>query len=397
MQSFNIITPIIRPVQETVVMLRSRPFPPEPRGFREAGTLLRAGYRVHVIAWDRRGEFPGEEVREGVTIRRVRIPSTYNSLAASLVTLPLFWLVSLGMVLRRRPSVVHCADLDTLPVGVMAKRIRGCRVVYDAYEHYAGMVRGSVPAQVADRIDRLERRLSRCADLVIIVWATFRERYSDPVEVPNLPERGEYDAVTPDAVRETRRRLGIRGRLAVCYIGVFMEGRGLDQVMDAVDGLDDVVFILGGFGQEEVRLRERASTIPQVRYLGFVRPEDVPRYVKGCDVMVELLDPGNVNYRMAAPNKLFEAMSAGIPLITSKGTEAARLVEDLGCGYTVEYGDREGLRRLLARLAADREGTRKAGLRGAEALRQRWSPERYERALLERYPGSGRHRWSRPL
>ena len=373
------------PSEPRVVMLRTRPFHPEPRGFKEAKTLVKAGYNVHVIAWDRLCELPKNETLNNISIRRVHLPAGYNIFFRFAVMLPIFWVFSFFSILRKRPDIIHCADLDTLPVGVFAKKILMCGLVYDVYENYPGMVRGSVPPLIVRCLAWLDKTLSRVADLILIVWDSFQARYPRSVLVPNVPEGEGFERVTPARRADVRKKYDLDEKFVIGYIGVFMKGRGIEQVIEAVKGMDDVIFLIGGFGQEEKTIHDLAEGVKESRLIGFVPPENVPEILSACDAIVEIIDPKNENYSMGMGNKVFEAMNAGLPVIVSRGTVGEKFVRDVGCGVAVEYGNIEELRGVIRRFVSCREDARSLGERGRSAARERWRWEVIENGLLERY------------
>ena len=75
----------------------------------------------------------------------------------------------------RAADVVHCNDLDTLPIGVRLKRATGRPIVYDAHEVFADMIETDVPKLVVDYVFRLERKLAPQADRIITVSPRLRQ------------------------------------------------------------------------------------------------------------------------------------------------------------------------------------------------------------------------------
>jgi glycosyltransferase involved in cell wall biosynthesis len=344
-----------------VVMLRSRAFPPEPRGLREARVLREAGLSVEVVAWDRAREFPAKEVHEGIEVSRVRVPCGESLLPAYLLALPLFWLVSLPRCLREGVRAVHCADLDTLPVGLLAKRLRGTKVVYDAYEDYAGMVAAVVPGLLASLLARIDRRLSRAADLVVTVSPPLLERFAGAGEtllVPNSADPEEFDRVGEGEVAEFRKKHGVEGSFLVLFVGVLMPGRGIEHTAAAVEPLEGVKFVIGGFGKLGPEVRRIASGSKNTVFIGRLRPDEVPVAVRAADALVEVLDPANGTYRVAMPNKLFDSLMAGVPFVVSRDTYPGEFVEKNGTGIAVPYGDIGALRAAIERLRAGRGAAR---------------------------------------
>ena len=92
----------------------------------------------------------------------------------------------------------------------------------------------------------------------------------------------------------------------------------------------------------------RAAKNPRIRYIGFVTAADVPKYTCAADIVYYGCDPENPNVRkFSAPNKLFEALAAGKPLITGDFGEIAEVVRDASCGIVLERYSPELICRAL--------------------------------------------------
>jgi len=131
-----------------VVFVRSKsPAGLEPRIAKEAGTLARAGFEVHVILWDRELAYPEEETRDGIRIHRFRLraPEGQPSLA---LLLPRWWAHLFFRLLRLRPDVVHAVDFDTVVPAYGAAQLAEARLVYDIFDFYAEMI----TATLSDRL-----------------------------------------------------------------------------------------------------------------------------------------------------------------------------------------------------------------------------------------------------
>ena len=125
-------------------MLVSNRYDPDPRVHKEARSLVAAGYRVTVLAWDREYERPASEVRDGVRIQRLRARRAKpGDLGAAVVGLVSFHHAARKELLRSRPRAVHCHDHDTCAVGwwwrtLGARRagVEDPRFVFDAHDLY---------------------------------------------------------------------------------------------------------------------------------------------------------------------------------------------------------------------------------------------------------------------
>ena len=150
-----------------VAMLLTNPYRPDVRVQKEAYALAAAGAEVVVFAWDRGGRLPTtEQPYDGVTIRRLHIPSRDGLGIRQFPRFVRYWRAAARAVSAERWDVLHAHDLDGLVGAVLAHR-RGARLVYDAHELFALIV-GHRLGALAERASwALERRLVRQVDLVI--------------------------------------------------------------------------------------------------------------------------------------------------------------------------------------------------------------------------------------
>ncbi|MCO6042273.1 glycosyltransferase [Thermococcus alcaliphilus] len=117
-----------------IVMTVSNPFKPDPRVYKEAKSLVRAGHNVYVIAWDREGKYPKSETIDGINVLRIGPKASYGY--RMVVGLPVFYLNALRIILRLKPDVVHTHDFDTAILGFALKLLKGTMWVYDIHDLY---------------------------------------------------------------------------------------------------------------------------------------------------------------------------------------------------------------------------------------------------------------------
>jgi glycosyltransferase involved in cell wall biosynthesis len=149
--------------------------------------------------------------------------------------------------------------------------------------------------------------------------------------------------------------------------------------------LDNVKLVLGGFGYLEKRVKSCITDMPKVLWVGFVPGKKLIEYNLASDIMVVLFNPSRQSQRVCLPNKLFEAMAAGKPIIVCKGTEAAKIVEKEGCGLVVPYGNREALRGAIVSLTKDNKYRKELGKKGLAAAKKMYNWQVQESRLLEIY------------
>ena len=339
----------------TVLMLLTNAYDPDPRVRQEALALIGMGCLVRLLAWDRDLKSPPLECIEGVQVERVFLRSAHGRGTSQLFFYAWLYLKLLWRGWQSSFDVVHCHDLDTLPLGVVLGKLKRKPVVYDSHESFTDMLQGSVHPLVRRWLEWLENILIRRVDLLITVGERLRRHFTrrgarHAVVVGNW-KRPEDFARTPEEKLAIRHRLGIpEDALAVVFITQLIMDRKIEELLDAVDGCSSVHLIIGGKGILEDLVKQRAAKNPRIKYVGFVRGEEIADYTCASDVVYYGFDPQNPNARFSAPNKLFEALAAGKPLITGDFGEIADVVRQGNCGIVLHEYSAGAIREALSPL-----------------------------------------------
>ncbi len=331
------------PSQPTVLMLLTNAYDPDPRVRQEALALIGMGCRVRILAWDRDLKSAKQESMEGVEVERVFLPSRHGRGTVQLFFYAWLYLRMLWRGWRTRFDVVHCHDLDTLPLGYVLGKLRRKPIVYDAHESFPDMLDGSVHPFVQRLLRRLENLLIRRVNLLITVGEKLRRHFEErgarhSVVVGNWKALKDY-ARTGVQNQAVRQQLGIPAEaMVVVCITHLLKDRQVEELLCAVDRCPEVYVIIGGKGVLEPLVNEHAAANPRIKYPGFIPNRDIPQYTCAADVVYYGFDPLNPNARFSAPNKLFEALAAGRPIITGDFGEIAEVVRQASCGIVLpEY------------------------------------------------------------
>ena len=360
-----------------VVMLVRNPYTHDTRVEKEVRTLVGAGHQVSVVA-DAASGLPDRETRAGGEIYRVRragppIPG-------------LRFLVHEWRLARRlralRPSVLHAHDTNALvPVAMTAARLR-IPYVYDAHDLWLGRPRrerGRVYFALSQAYYTLVERVlvPRAAVTLTVsppIAEHLRRRYRLGAVrlVPNYPEVSGPIVARP--LSELPGAEGIApGRPVVLYLGGLMAGRGLEPLVEAAAQMPEVQLVLLGDGVEEGRLRERAARHGATLFLlPPVPPDQVEMYAASADVGVSPIVPSCLNYRYSLPNKLFQYMVAGIPVVASDLPQVREVVEASGAGVVVDTSRPAAVADAIKSLLADPAAARAMGQRGRSAVVERY-------------------------
>jgi glycosyltransferase involved in cell wall biosynthesis len=232
-------------------------------------------------------------------------------------------------------DVWHAHDLNTLALAVDCKRRLGGMLVYDSHEIFteAGAM-SRLPALVRRLAGWAERRLVRDADAVITVNQTIAGVLAGHLGVPEV--QVIHNCAEPPREDASPLRGAIRVASAVpivLYHGALTAGRGLELLVSAMADerlrLAHLVFM--GYGPELHRLRGlsmESSSGDRIHFLPPVPPREVTSWVSGADVAAMPIEPGTLNHRLCSPNKLFEALAAGVPVVGPRFVEFRRIIQD---------------------------------------------------------------------
>jgi glycosyltransferase involved in cell wall biosynthesis len=278
-----------------------------------------------------------------------------------------------------------------LPVALGLARRGSAPVVYEAGDVYveAGNI-ARLPGPIRRTFAWLEGRWARRAALVTTANEGYaaeiarRYRVATPLVLLNCPPLPVHD---PN--RETsplRAAAGLPGgRRIVLYHGGFSPGRGIEQLVSAIPDVSNATLVLLGYGSLEPVGRAAAARDPEhVVALGAVGQAELLGWIAGADLAAMPIQPTTLNHRLTVPNKLFEAMAAGVPVLASDLPGMAPIVRATGCGILVDPTDRDalvaGIRRVLDAPDEERAAWSEAGRR---AVRERYSWERESPRLLD--------------
>jgi glycosyltransferase involved in cell wall biosynthesis len=298
---------------------------------------------------------------------------------------PLAWARALERVAE--PSDIwHGMWAGSLPALDQLRRRHGGRTIYDSRDVYMESRNlATAPRPLRAVMSRLERRWARRADRVITVNRPYadllaaRFGIAEPLIVMNCPPAWTPPEPPPDHIR---RALGLGPDTAiVLYQGQLISERGIEQAMEAIGDVPGAVLVLLGYGDWEARIRAWAAAptyAGRVFVLPAVPPDELVSWTASADVMVMPIQPTTLNHRFTTPQKLFESIAAGVPVVASDLPGMAAVVDEIGAGLLCDPMDpasiADAIRRTLSVDPAERAATRARILRAAHE-RYNWESQ----------------------
>jgi glycosyltransferase involved in cell wall biosynthesis len=194
-----------------------------------------------------------------------------------------------------------------------------------------------LPKEIGSLVRWFERAVGSAADGLLAVSPGQLE-----VQLPGLRKRPHFIVFNTPEDGDVRPSISSRDMTTVfLYAGILTRQRldGLIAAIGAVRRLPNVALTIAGSGECEGILRGVAQFAHNVQVIGQVPHEEVLSLTSEASCVLAMYDTSSLNNQIGLPNKLFEAMAYGKPVIVSKHSLAARVVAEHNCGLSVEYGN----------------------------------------------------------
>lgn len=315
---------------------------------RVAKMLSEQGVNVTCIGRKLKGS-PSLENRP-FRVRRYRMLFTRGPLFYACFNMRLL----LTLLFVKRPSLFISNDLDTLPANFLASRIRRVPLIYDSHELFTQVPelieRKNVQSVWKWIEGRLLPRLNYAVTVNYSIATIYRRLFGTRFRVVrNVPERIDY--------KPRKERVG--ERQLIIYQGALNVGRGLEMMIDAMQYLENVLFVLAGDGDihDELKLRVAQKGLGErVEFRGRIMPADLVSLTLWADLGISLEEDRGLNYRYALPNKIFDYIQCRVPVLCSSLPEMNRIVDAYGIGIATSERDPEKLAGIIRYMLKERSG-----------------------------------------
>lgn len=330
-----------------IIMILTNRYDPDVRVYKEAKYLVKQGYSVEILCWDRESNYPNEEfvINEGIKIKRFYPYAKYGSGIKQLIPFRKFSKEVNEYLKDKEFDYIHCHDLDGAIVGSSIKK-QGVKKVFDMHEFYE--IQGS-KRKLRIFIRTVMNYLYSKFDFVIYVnneqIKNIKSKYKQKlVFLPNYPEIEEYNIFQ-----------GIKSEnIRISYIGAVRQYNELKNLMEVAKDFNQISVKIHGEGVAFKKLKKLSAKYNNTEVTGVFNYSMAGELYSKTDVLYAVYPIDNRQNRIAYPVKFFEAIASATPIIVSKGTVLEEEVLKNDLGFVVDSNSAEELRKVLKNIVDDR-------------------------------------------
>lgn len=240
--------------------------------------------------------------------------------------------------LFKRFDVIVANDLDTLLPCYFLSKLKRAELVYDSHEYFT--------ESVGLKDSLFKRKIWLAIERMILPKVKHAYTVSEPIAqayeqkygtkfllVRNFPEAEKIEQIKPCAI-------DFSGKKIILYQGVLNPGRNLENVVLAMQYIEEAVFLIIGYGELEPALKQLVKDHhlhDKVRFLGKMDYQEMMSYTKVADIGIALEYNYSESFKYSLPNKIFDYCHAELPFVSGGTPEVTKLIEAHNIGKIIQF------------------------------------------------------------
>jgi glycosyltransferase involved in cell wall biosynthesis len=332
-------------------------------------------YEVNLVVADGKGD----EIKNGINIYDVgKLDGRLNRMFKT--TRMIF-----KKAVELNCDIYHLHDPELIPIGLKLKKL-GKKVIFDAHEDFPKQLLGksylnkSFLKILSKAFGVFEKYACKKFDYIVTATQFIRDKFLkiniNSININNFPILSE---LSNKISQKTRKK-------EVCYIGDLTLNRGIKEIVKAMEYTKNITLNLGGsFSEKDIENKvKNLKGWTKVKELGFLNRDGVAKVLANSKAGLVTLYP-IINYQDALPVKMFEYMSAGLPVIASNFSLWETIIEGNNCGICVNPLDPKEIAKAIEYIMENPVEAGKMGKNGRKTVEEKYNWTKEENKLLEIY------------
>ena len=283
---------------------------------------------------------------------------------------------------KNRFDIVHSCDFDTAFFSCGIVKRKNEKFIFDIFDFLYDR-----PTSFFQKcVKKAQYKIINKADATIICTEERKQQISGSkprnlTVIHNTPSKYQITDVSVE--------FNCSDKVRLVYVGILQDYRLLKEIVEAVSESDSIELHIGGFGKYESFIQSMSEKFNNIYFYGLMSYSDTLALENKCDIMLAIYDPSIDNHFYAAPNKFYESLMLGKPVIMVKNTGMSGVVSQNDIGVLIDYSKESfisGVNELIDR----KSQWQVMKERMKKLYREQYSWDEMERRLLELYAGLSR-------
>jgi glycosyltransferase involved in cell wall biosynthesis len=327
--AFNTFVPMGN--QQKIIVTVSNDLSTDQRVRKMCNSLLKKGYEIELLGRVQKKSLP---IDRPYKVKRFKLFFNKGALFYANLNIRLFF-----YLLFHRFDRIHANDLDTLLPALIISKFKGKKLVYDSHEIFTEVpeIQGRWVKKIWQWIENFSfHRLNNIITVNQSIADFYEKKFGKEIQViRNIPEARTLD------LNKDRTSLSLPENPYIVISqgsGINID-RGNEELLESIKLLDDVLLLFVGSGDAIPRLKELSKTLDiqsKVRFIDRMPYEKMINYTACADLGISFDKASNLNYLYSLPNKIFDYISAGTPILASNLPEVSNIINTYGVGLLIE-------------------------------------------------------------
>lgn len=300
------------------------------------------------------------------------------------------WILKTFFKFRKSfPIVVNCHSLSTLPLGILFKTFAKSKIIYDAHELETETSRTIGIKKILAK--RLEKLLIFQVNSIIVVNDSIAKWYKNQYNlrnihvIKNVPKKQLINLKKKSNILKNKFNIK-KDEILFIYQGLLSKGRGIEIILSIFSkGEKNKHIVFMGYGSLKNVIKKYSEKYINIHFCPTVKVSQILDYTRGADIGLSLIEKTSLSYFYSLPNKIFEYMSSGLPVIASNFPEMKKIIEKNNCGICVDPKSPEKITKAIEHLIKNPNEAKKMGENGQRAVLNKYNWEKESKKLLKVY------------